>query len=156
MPQLEYCSPILVGIGKTQAKKLEAVNHYAIKILLNLPRSIDYETALDLINMRTLEHRRYVQSLSVFFKSFKLNGPTYISDFFTLRETSYNLRNSKFKVRQPSYNTMYLHNSFSYIVSHLWNNLPVDIKETDSLAIFKKKLQNIVLSKAACLCSSCS
>ena len=50
----------------------------------------------------------------------------------------------------------YLHNSFSYIVSHLWNNLPVDIKETDSLAIFKNKLHNVVLSKAACLCSSCS
>ena len=48
------------------------------------------------------------------------------------------------------------HNSFSYIVSHLWSNLPVDIKETDSLAIFKKKLHNVVLSKAACLCSSCS
>ena len=38
------------------------------------------------------------------------NGSTYISYFFTPRTTSYNLRNSKFKVRQPSYNTSYLHN----------------------------------------------
>ena len=84
------------------------------------------------------------------------NGPTNISDICTPHTTSYNLRNSKFKVRQPSYNTRNLHDSFSYIVSHLWNNLPVDIKETDSLAIFKNKLHNVVLSKAACLCSSCS
>ena len=95
LPHLEYCSPILVGISKTLAKKLEAVNHYAIKILLNLPRSTDYETALNSINMRTLEYRRYVQSLTIFFKSYKQNRPTYISDFFTPRITSYNLRNSK-------------------------------------------------------------
>lgn len=112
--------------------------------------------ALESVNMRTLEHRRLEQALVMFFKSLKLNSPSYISDFFTPQTTPYNLRNSKFKVNQLSHRTKYLHNSFSCIVSHLWNNLPMNIKEENSIVLLKRKLHDITLSKAVCLCGSCS
>ena len=116
LPHLEYFSLILIGIGKSQSKKLETVNRYAIETLLNIPRSTDCETALNRVNIRTLEYRRYVQSLAIFFKSFKENGPSYISDLFTPCTVNYNIRNGRFKVNQPEDNIRYLHNSFSYIV----------------------------------------
>ena len=49
-------------------------------------------TALESVNMRTLEHRRLEQALVMSFKSLKLNSPSYISDFFTPQTTPYNLR----------------------------------------------------------------
>ena len=42
LPHLEYCSPLLLGINKTLSSKLESVNKYALKTLLNLGNSVDY------------------------------------------------------------------------------------------------------------------
>lgn len=43
LPNLEYCSPILLGISKSLNKKLENANHYAIRSLCNLEKTITYE-----------------------------------------------------------------------------------------------------------------
>ena len=55
LPHLEYCSPLLLGINKTLSSKLESVNKYALKTLLNLGNSVDYNTILAKSNMTTLE-----------------------------------------------------------------------------------------------------
>ena len=54
--------------------------------------------------MDTLEQRRILQSLILFLKCFKLDGPNYISQFFTPRLIKYNLRGSGLSVEQPPYN----------------------------------------------------
>ena len=36
-------------------------------------------------------------------------------------------------------------NSFGYIVSRLWNNLPAHVREADNLANFKKRLSKAEL-----------
>ena len=74
---------------------------------------VSYETVLNLATMRSLEHRRVEQSLIIFYKSFKQNGPTYISNFFKLRNTPYGLRGSGHNVVQDVYNSRYLHNSYN-------------------------------------------
>ena len=100
LPHLEYCSPKLLGINKSLKTKLEAANHYALKSLASRPGiSTEYEVLLKAASMRSLEHRGLEQSLVVLFKSLKLNGPKYISDFFNHRATPYNLRGSGNKLQ---------------------------------------------------------
>ena len=36
----------------------------------------------------------------------------------------YNLRGSGLNVEQPSYNSLVMHNSFLYMIAHMWNQLP--------------------------------
>ena len=95
-----------MGISKALKNNFERTNHYAIKTLLNLAMAA----------MDTLEQRRTLQSLSVFFKCFKLDGPSYISQFFTPRLTKYNLRDSGLKVVQPPHNSLLMHNSYLYMI----------------------------------------
>ena len=71
LPQLEYCSPLLLGINKTLNKKLESANYYALKALLNFGNNLDYDSILSAVNMQSLEHRRYYQSLVLLFKFIK-------------------------------------------------------------------------------------
>ena len=94
LPHLEYCSPLLLGINKTLNKKLESANYYALKALLNFGNSLDYDSILSAVNMQSLEHRRYYQSLVLLFKCIKGNGPDYISDLFQPRILRYNLKKS--------------------------------------------------------------
>ena len=79
LPHLEYCSPLPLGINTTLNKKLESANYYALKALLNFGNSLDYDSIWCAVNVQSLEHRRYYQSLVLLFKCIG-NGPDYISD----------------------------------------------------------------------------
>ena len=132
LPHLEYCSPLLIGINKILNSKLESANKYAHKTLLNLGNNLDYDTILSLSDMQSLEHRRYYSSLVLLYKCMNSNGPQYIGNFFQTRYTKYNIRDRGINLEQSGYNNKFFHNSFTYIVSRLWNKLPAHIK-TSSL-----------------------
>ena len=134
LPHLEYCCPLLLGIPKVLKNNIERTNHYAINTLLNLGNSATYDFRLAMADMDKLEQRHTLQSLILFFKCFKLDGPNYISKFFTPRLTKYNLRDSGLNVVQPPYNSLVMHNSFLYMIAHIWNQLPTAIKSLTTLA----------------------
>ena len=68
----------------------------------------DYDTTvLKMASVRSLKQRRFEQSLIMFFKCSRLQGPTYISDFFRIRTSRYNLRNTGLNLEQARYNTFY-------------------------------------------------
>ena len=45
--------------------KLEAANYHALKVLLNVGEDVDYNSILLIAGMKSLEFRRYEQSLSL-------------------------------------------------------------------------------------------
>ena len=114
-------------------------------------------------DMDMLEQRRTLQALILFFKCFKLGGPNYISKFFTPRLTKYNLRDSGLNVVQPPYNSLVMHNSFLYMIAHIWNQLqnmvrnwnqlPTVTKSSTTLAQFRARLNNVNFT--GCQCMNC-
>ena len=106
-------------------------------------------------DMDKLEQRRTLQSLILFFKCFKLDGPNDISQFFTPRLTKYNLRNSGLNVLQPPYNCLIMHNSYLYMIAHIWNQLPTVAKSSSTLAQFRARLNNVDFTGCGCMnCNS--
>ena len=63
LPHLEYCSPLLLGTNKALVNKLEAIYYYALKVLLNVGKDVDYSSILSIGGMNSLQFRRYEQSL---------------------------------------------------------------------------------------------
>ena len=59
--------------------------------------------------------------------------------------TNLNLRN-RFNIRQVKFKTKRYGDSFLPSCIHLWNNLPLDIRQSASLSIFKSKLKSSLLS----------
>ena len=112
---MNYCSPLLLGINKTLVIKLKAANYYALKVLLNVRKDVDYNSILSIAGMNSLEFRRYEQSLLLLYKCIKGNGPSYISDFFKFSVSHSNLRGGGCNLVQPSYNNQSFHNSFTYL-----------------------------------------
>ena len=74
-----------------------------------------------------------------------LNGlvPNYLQNLFTHRCTSYNLRNQEYKITLPKPRTDFLKRSFSYSGAKLWNDLPLSIRSSSSLAKFKREINLI-------------
>ena len=143
LPHLEYCSHLLLGGGKVQANKIEDANH---RTLTGHGKSLSYQELLNICKFDTfLECRTKQQSLILLFKCIRNIGPKYIRDFFSIRETSYNLRGNGVNLCVPKFNLNFMRNSFTYKCAQLRNKRPADVKLADNVNIFKSKLRSIQL-----------
>ena len=137
-------SPWLVG----DIEVLERVQKRAVNMIVGL-RSKTYEDKLSELGLTTLEIRRKRYDLVQTFKI--LNGfdkvnpsiwfPTVDNQHTRLtRNTSYNknLIATRFK-------TDIRRNFFSVRVVSLWNSLPIEVKESRNVTIFKTKLEELVI-----------
>ncbi|CAH3180943.1 unnamed protein product, partial [Porites lobata] len=70
-------------------------------------------------------------------------APNYLSSKFERREVAYNLRDSENKLNIPLPRTNYYKNSFSYSGAILWNSLPCNLREAESLGQFKRLLKEL-------------
>ena len=103
LSHLEYCAHGLVGLSSGLSNKLEYTNQFAIRTLMNMPKSIPYGDLLKIVNIKFLEHRRYTQALILLYKSLFNMGPNYIKNLFSLCSSNYNLRGFC-KLNQPTLN----------------------------------------------------
>jgi hypothetical protein len=77
----------------------------------------------------------------------------YFYFFLKLRNTPYALRGSGHNVVQDVYNSRYLHNSYKYIISHIWNQLSRSAKSSTSLSEFRNQIhQSDLLTWLSMLC----
>ena len=88
-----------------------------------------------------------------FFKCFKENGPGYVANLFKSRVTPYNLRSNGLNVVQTSYNSRFLHGSYAYMISHIWNQLPSAVKNAPNASSFRRLLTKLNFN--GCQCSNC-
>ena len=119
----------------------------------HMGKSTDYESILRMAGMNTLEHRRIEQSLMIFFKCLKENGSGYVANLLKPRVTPYNLRSNGLIVVQTSYNSRFLHGSYAYMISHIWNQLPSAVKNAPNASSFRRLLTK--LNFIGCQCSNC-
>lgn len=98
---------------KVQASRLEDANFYILRSILGYGKTISSQEILGIVNMKTLEHRRLCISLLLLYKSLFCNGPRYIRDFFSFKDSNYNLRGNGVNLRVRRFNLNWTKNSFS-------------------------------------------
>ena len=89
------------------------------------------------------------ETLAIFmFKYFNKGLPESFQNFFKLNKDlhNYNTR-SAFQVHKQRVRTNYKKYSTEYKGTQIWNNLPDDIKDSNSLNIFKKNIRKYYLIK---------
>ena len=82
LPHPEYCSPLLLGVGKVQANKIEDANHYILRTLTGHGKSLSYQELLNICKLDTLECRKKQQSLILLFKCIRNIGPKSLETAF--------------------------------------------------------------------------
>ena len=93
--------------------------------------------------METFEKRRWCRKLCCFFKIFIYKCPNYLFNIILTSVSTYNTRNtnniSLFKVKHN-----FFRNSFFPSALIEWNKLDLNIRNSESLNIFKKTLLNFI------------
>ena len=83
------------------------------------------------------------QKANLMYKCINNLAPAYLCNLFLPRIPSYDFRNAKKKLLLPKPRTDYLKHSFSYSGAILWNNLPEEIRTSNSLAFFKRSYNKL-------------
>ena len=76
------------------------------------------------------------------YKSLHGLAPDYLCSKFERGETAYN-QNSENKLNVPLPRTNYYKNSSSYSGGTLWSSLPRDIRQAESLGLFKRLIKEV-------------
>ena len=75
---------------------------------------------------------------------------------FLFRTNKYDLRGFC-TLDQPTYFSRFMHRSYQYVTTRLWNNLPDYVRRAPSLNIFKSMLDEVDLTtRVECDCNFCT
>lgn len=116
--------------------KLEKTNKRALRLVVN-DFGANYEEMCREEQQLKI-HKKCIKQVAVQMFKIKRNiSPQYLQSLFTNRETHYNMRdNNQFII--PHFNTVnYGKKSLNYYGAKLWSYIPIEIKESNSLASFK-------------------
>ena len=111
-----------------------------------------YDSLLNRINFPTLELRRQRTIATEVFKALNGLSPPYICKLFSI-QNSITRGNGKNVVIPSVRKTFSGLHSFKYYGAQLWNELPDDIKSSQSLSIFKDRIGR--WNGHQCKCSQC-
>ena len=68
-------------------------------------------------------------------------GAPYISEFFNFKDVPYNLLGLSTRLDLPPFNLEFMHRSFTFLASKLWNALPPKVRESQDIASSKQSLK---------------
>ena len=141
-----YCPVSWIFCGKKNSRKLDKLQERALRFVYRDSCS-SYDDLLKRGGFLSLSRHRVRHLAIEVFRCVKGLNPQYLNDLFSERSVEYQLRDSC-RLVQPKFNTVtYCYRSFRYFGAKLWNSLPRNVKDTDSLSIFKYNITRWLLSE---------
>ena len=107
-PHIDYCCTVWDGLGETLSTKSQELQNRAARVVMRSSYDTDASVLLDTLRWDNLSLRRQKFKLGLMFKALKSNAPSYLQEFFSIRETGYNIRDSEMRLNVPKPRTNYL------------------------------------------------
>ena len=140
MSQFQYCQLAWMFHSRHLNNKINKIHERALRIAYK-----DYVSSFDILLQRDKSvtiHTKNLQTLmTAIFKTQNSMNPPFINEIFRERENMYNLRNNNEFVIPRIKTVNFGSESIRYRGPQLWFSLPQDIRNTESLSLFKSKIK---------------
>ena len=122
----DYCSPLWGVCNKTLTDNLQKFQNRAARIIAGASYEIRSADVLRTLDWENLETRWYLTKATFLYKVLSNSAAPILKDSFTSRN-----------ILLPKPNREFLKRSFKYSNAYLWNNLPFEAKQAQSIYTFK-------------------
>ena len=148
--KLDYCNSLFAGIRTKELNKLQKVQNCLARIVKKAPRFSPSTPLLSSLHWLPIESRILFKIGLITYKTLSTGMPYYIHDLLSVRNSGKNLRTDNGKtLAVPRVNhTLTGLRAFSVKAPVFWNDLPLDIRNSGSLGVFKTKLKTFLYRRA--------
>ena len=135
--QFGYCPLVWIFHSRSLNNKINLINERALRITFN-DKSSSFQNLLEKDN-------KFLRGLS----------PPLMNEIFAERNSNYSLRGNNVLTRRKVNSVRYGTETVSLLAPKIWDILPKDIKDSESLDMFKSKIKKWIPSKCPCrLCKA--
>jgi hypothetical protein len=135
--RLDYCNFLFFGATKTLLSKLQRIQNTAARLILRKSKRDSISSCLKQLHWLNIEQRSAFKLLILVYKCLHDSAPALLSCLLTPSSSS----RSSSNLETTFHDTMYGRRAFSYCAPRLWNSIPLDIRTSSSLAVFKCNLK---------------
>ena len=139
--QFGYFSLVWIFHSRGINNKINRIHERALRFTYN-NKSSSFQNLLDKDNSVTIHHRN-IRTLAIeIFKVLHRLSPPLLNDVFVERNCNYNLQGNNFLKRRRLNSVRYGRESVSFLALKIWDILPREIKNSETLNAFKAKIKN--------------
>ena len=147
---LDNCNALLCGLPSCLLQQLQRLQNTAARVVTLKRRHDSITPVLKTLHWLPVKSRIQFKVLVLVWRALNGCGPCYIKDLLNLHKPDRVLRScTELKLTVPRTRLKtYGDRAFSVVGPKMWNDLPVDIRTSNSLDGFKKKLKTHLFNLA--------
>lgn len=150
LPILDYADCCYLDLSEKFLDKLERLQNFCIRIIFGLRKYDHVSEFRSQLNWLPIRRRRDLHVLSLLYTVlFNPLAPAYLKERFQFLQSANDreMRSSrKLHLSFPPHSSQFYSNSFTVQSIRLWNSLPLPIRKSQSLPIFKSRLKTHFLT----------
>ena len=147
--QFGYCPLIWMFHSRRLNNKIDRIHERALRITYN-DKSLSYRELLTKDRSVTIHHRNIRALAREIYKAIQGISPPLLNEVFVPRQCNYDLRGNNFLERRRVKLVRYGTGSISFLAPKIREILPNEIKDSDTLQIFKAKIKKWVPVEYPC------
>ena len=145
LSHLDYCSPLLYNMSANQINVLLRLQKQCARAIFSTNRQTRSKPLFISLNWLPIHQRIELACAVLMFQIVNGLAPPYMSSLFTHAKGVHN-HNTRFAANNSLHNSRLHHKSFSYYGMKIWNSLPVDIRKSKTVEVFKMKFKEHLIS----------
>ena len=148
---IDYCNSLYIDHPEVYIKKLQRLMNVCIRFIYNIKLSDNYSITeyMKKCHFLPVKARIEYKIVVLVYKCLHDLAPNYLQNLIKLKTSLPFLRiyNDHLLLYTPKLNAVnYKNRSFSIVAPRIWNQLPLDLRQTSSLVTFQTNLKTHFLS----------